>query len=101
MVADFVLIPVFHLVGVFIHIYPIELRGPRADGGDKPFALPAPVVLGVWEEITGERVAGGFFEFEFIFQRDIEVLRCLNVELEDEDVSDMYVRSLSFDACVR
>lgn len=100
MITNFDLVPVFHLIGIFIHIYPIELRGPRANGGDEPFALPAPVVLGMWEEIAGERVGGRFFEFELIFQRDVEVLCCLNIKLKDADVSDMYDRSASLDVCV-
>jgi len=41
------------------------------DGGDEAFALPAPVVLGVFEEVAGERVAGGFFEFELLFDGDV------------------------------
>lgn len=82
MIADFDLVPVLHLIGIFIHVYPVELWGPRADGGDKPFTLPAPVVLGMWKIVAGERMAGRFFELEVVFQRDVKVLRCLDVKLK-------------------
>ena len=96
MIADFDLVPIFHLIGVFVYVYPIELGRPGADGRDEPFALPAPVVLGVWEIIAGKRMAGGFFEFEVVFQRDVEVLSCLDVELKR---GGERLWSPSFDAC--
>lgn len=81
MVSDFYLVPVFHFVGIFVHVNPIELWWAGPDGRDEPFALPAPVVLGVWEEVAGERVAGRLFEFQLVFERDVEILSYLNVEL--------------------
>ncbi len=63
MISDFDFVSVFHLVGILIHVYPIELWRPGPNSRDEPFALPAPVVLGVREEVSGEGVAGGLFEF--------------------------------------
>ena len=84
MVSDFDLVPVLDLVGVFVHVDPVELRGAGADGGDEPFALPAPVVLGVREVVACEGVAGGFFELQVVFEGDVEVLGYLDVELQGE-----------------
>lgn len=81
MFPDFDFVPVFHLVGVLVHVYPVELRGAGADGRDEPFALPAPIVLRVREKVACEGVPGGFFEFEFVFERYVEVLGYLDVEL--------------------
>lgn len=81
MFSDLDFVPVFHLVGIFVHIYPVELRRAGADGRDEPFALPAPIVVGVREEVACEGVAGGFFEFELVFERYVEVLGNLDVEL--------------------
>ena len=71
---DFV--PVLDLVSVFVDIYPIQLRGIVSDGGDKTFPLPAPVLVGVAEEVACEEVAGWFLEFQrLIFGNvDIELL---------------------------
>lgn len=84
MISDFDLVPILHLVGIFIHVYPIELRGAGADGRDEAFALPAPIMLGVGKVVAREGVAGGVFEFQVIFQGDVEVLGYLDVELEGE-----------------
>lgn len=84
MVSHFDLVPVFHLVGIFVHVYPIELRGPGADGRDEAFALPAPVVLGVRQVVACEGVAGGFFEFQIVFDGDVEVMGYLDIELKSE-----------------
>ncbi len=83
MIPDFDLVPVFHLVGVLVHVDPIELRGAGTDGGDEPFALPAPVVLGVREVVAREGVGRGFFELQVVvfFEGDVEVLGDLDVEL--------------------
>lgn len=81
MISDFDLVPVFDLIGIFVHVYPIELRGPGADGRDEPFALPAPVVLGVREVVACEGVAGGFVKLQVVFEGDVEVLGYLDVEL--------------------
>ena len=81
MIAHFDLVPVLDLVGLFVHVDPVELRGAGPDGRDEPFALPAPVVLGVGEEVAAERVSGGVFEFEFVFEGDVEILSDLDVEL--------------------
>lgn len=56
---------VFELVGVFVDIDPVELRGIVGDGGDEAFAFPAPGVVGVGEEVAGEGVAGGWGVVEF------------------------------------
>ena len=82
MISDFYLVPVFDFVGLFVHIYPIEYWRARRDGGDESFALPAPVVLRVWEEVACERVAGGLLKFKLVFDRDIEILDCLDIELK-------------------
>ena len=81
MIPHFDLVPVLDLVGVLVHVDPVEERGAGADGRDEPFALPAPVVLGVREEVAGEGVGGGFFEFELVVEGDVEVLGDLDVEL--------------------
>lgn len=82
MISNLDFVPVFYLVGVFIHVYPVELGGTGADGGDETFALPAPIVLGVREVIACEGMAGGFFEFEVVFKRHVEVLGFLDVKLD-------------------
>ena len=84
MIPDLDLVPILDLVGIFVHVYPIELRRAGADGGDEPFALPAPVMLGVRKVVACEGVAGGVFEFQVIFQGDVEVLGDLDVELKGE-----------------
>ena len=82
MIPDFDLVPVLDFIGIFVHVYPVEDRWARRDGRDESFALPAPVVLGVWEEVTGERVAGGLLEFKLVLNGDVEVLTCLDIELD-------------------
>ncbi len=82
MIPDFDLVPVFDLVGILIHVDPIELRGAGTDGRDEPFALPAPIMLGVREVVAREGVGRGFFEFQVVFERDVEVLGDLDVELK-------------------
>ena len=82
MVPDFDLVPVFDFVGVFVHVDPVEDRRAGRDGRDEPFALPAPVVVRVWEEVAGERVAGGLLEFELVFDGDVEVLDRLDIKLK-------------------
>lgn len=84
MVSDFDLVPVLDLIGIFIHIYPVELRRAGADGRDEPFALPAPVVLRVREVVACEGVAGRFFKLEVVFEGNVEVLSYLDVELNGE-----------------
>lgn len=84
MISDFDLVPVFDLVGILVHIYPVELRRPGADGGDESLALPAPIVLGMREEVACEGVAGRFFKLQFVFEGDVEVLDCLDVELNND-----------------
>ena len=82
MISDFDLVPVFDFVGVFVHVDPVQYRRARRDGRDEPFALPAPVVVRVWEEVAGERVAGGLLEFELVFDGDVEVLDRLDIKLK-------------------
>ena len=84
MIADFDFVAVFDLVGVFVDVDPVELGDAGADGGDEAFALPAPVVLRVGEEVACEGVGGGLVEFESVVKRHVEVVGCLDVELDGE-----------------
>ena len=82
MITDFDLVPVFDFVGLFVHVHPIEYWRARRDGRDESLALPAPVVVRVWEEVARERVAGGLLELKLVFDREVEVLDCLDIELK-------------------
>ncbi len=47
---------VFHFVGVFVHVDPVELRRVVRDGGDVAFPATTPFGVGVGKEIAGEEV---------------------------------------------
>ena len=66
-------VPVLDLVSVFVDIYPIQLRGAVGDGGDETFPLPAPILVGVAEEVACEEVAGWFLEFQRLVFGDVDV----------------------------
>jgi len=73
---------IFYFIGLAVHVYPVEHWWTRLYGGDKAFTLPAPVVLGVFEEVAGEGVAGGFFKFEIFFDRDVVIGWVCDIKLE-------------------
>lgn len=65
MACGFQFVAVLDFVGVFVDVDPVEDGGAGADGADHAFALPAPVVGGVGEEVAGEGVGVGSRGFEF------------------------------------
>ncbi len=47
---------VFHFVGVFVYVDPVELRRVVRDGRDIAFPTTTPFGVGVGKEIAGEEV---------------------------------------------
>lgn len=64
---------VFDLGRVRVDVDPVQLGGVVHDGGDEAFALPAPLVVWVAEEVAREGVGGRFFEFEGFVRGGVDV----------------------------
>lgn len=73
MPVGFDLVSILDLVGVFVDVYPIQLWRVVCDGGDKAFALPAPLEVRVFEKVAGEWVADEFLDVGVFGRVDVDV----------------------------